>query len=291
MPVPNFFIVGASKAGTTALSLTLARHADIFMSERKEPNFFNQYDIPAAVIGEGEFQEYVARHFSNAHGSIVGEASVNYLASRRAAYWIHRWLPDAKVLIVVRNPMERTRSLFEMYVRHGYPHSFDHALRQDGFLLQHNLYAEAVRRFVECFPEEQLLVLDHADLRQDWELQIATLLRFLGVAAGSIDRCVETNQGGVPRHPALGFLTDRNLIRPLKKLLPSDWRVALDRYVKERLFARIEYTPDQMAYMTGHYREDVARLDVLLNSNFLEKWFAPQCLLERLPNRDLQLAG
>jgi hypothetical protein len=100
---PNFFIVGAPKCGTTSLWSWLRTHPSIFMSHAKEPNFFNSDDnlgISSLTEYEDLFRDACVSH------AAVGEASVWYLSSPVAVHNILRFEPEARFIVLLRNPIE-----------------------------------------------------------------------------------------------------------------------------------------------------------------------------------------
>ena len=110
-PLPNFFIVGAPKAGTTALYSYLAQHPDVFMSRLKEPQFFAG-DICGNQRNVTTLSEYL-HLFEDAHALAVGEASTCYLASPRAPEQIRSFCPEARIIVMLRNPVD------VMYAEHS----------------------------------------------------------------------------------------------------------------------------------------------------------------------------
>ena len=107
---PNFFIVGAPKSGTTALSTYLGEHPNVFMATPKEPDYFCK-DFPAKSHASN-LDEYLwifrdARHYHMA----IGEASVWYLYSKRAAVELKRFCPKARIIIMLRHPVDIAYSL------------------------------------------------------------------------------------------------------------------------------------------------------------------------------------
>ena len=117
--LPDFFIVGASKAGTTAICNSLASHPNICFSKKKEPNFFSEININLEEIPDDELLAYKKLFHIHSSMELSGEGSVNYLASHNAVYWIKKYIPSAKIIIILRNPIERIVSLYEMYSRLG----------------------------------------------------------------------------------------------------------------------------------------------------------------------------
>jgi len=141
--LPNFFIVGAAKSGTTSLYHHLCQHLDVFMSPVKEPHYFSRdvgvrsfkaddtKSIFANLRGYIDFIlksrfyilnfEKYKRLFSNVKNEkAIGEASVSYLVSKVAAEEIYKFNPDAKIIIILRNPVKRAFSHWLMDLRIGH---------------------------------------------------------------------------------------------------------------------------------------------------------------------------
>ena len=119
MTQPNFFIVGAPKCGTTALHAYLSQHPDVMMSDPKEPHFFGS-DLefryrrrPTA----GQYRSYFADSAGHAR---IGEASVWYLYSERAAHEIHAAVPEARIIAMLRDPVEMIPSLHGQFLYNGH---------------------------------------------------------------------------------------------------------------------------------------------------------------------------
>ena len=120
MPLPDFFVIGAPKAGTTALHVALARHPQIFMSRVKEPKYFLTDGPPPARGGPGDartFREYVWRRadyealFAEAPtGSLRGESTSLYLHDPQALRRMRDEVPSAKLIALLRDPVERAHS-------------------------------------------------------------------------------------------------------------------------------------------------------------------------------------
>src|SRR6188508_1581564 len=124
--LPNFFIVGAPKAGTTSLYYYLKRHPEVFMSPIKEPNFFAYEETIKQNLyhkekGVGTLEEYKDL-FAEANGrhKAIGEASVSYLFYPPVPERIKQMVPDAKIIISLRNPVDRALSHYYMEYKLGY---------------------------------------------------------------------------------------------------------------------------------------------------------------------------
>jgi hypothetical protein len=111
---PNFLIAGAARSGTTSLYRWLSQHPDVFMSENKEPSFF------VDTYGFSDWNAYLALFERGRGKKAVGEASTPYMSAPESAAWIRRVLGDVKIIILLRNPIERAWSLYSWMVMEGY---------------------------------------------------------------------------------------------------------------------------------------------------------------------------
>jgi hypothetical protein len=209
--VPDFFIVGHAKSGTTALYEMLRRHPGIFMCEPKEPWFFARENPNPQTTGERSIaftgrksetlSEYLARFASAGANQRTGEASSSYLWSQTAPARIASMRPDARIVAIFREPAAFLRSLHLQHLS-TYLESeksfrrvieLDPARREDRHIPKQGYwpqslvytdrvrYVEQLRRYRESFPEEQILVLVYDDFRTDNAGSIREVLRFLDV--------------------------------------------------------------------------------------------------------------
>jgi Sulfotransferase domain len=197
---PNFFIVGAANSGTTSLYAYLKQHPDVFMPALKEPHYFAQLSpspekryLRTIIRDEAAY----LRLFRKAAGyKAIGEASPSYLWEANAPYRIRRAIPDAKIIILLRDPVERAYSHYLMDVREGLQDlPFREALQEDWgrskkgwsvsqLYVELGLYFEQVRRYLEVFGRERVLVLMFQELASsalNGRSVIPVVLRFLGL--------------------------------------------------------------------------------------------------------------
>jgi hypothetical protein len=117
MRKPDFFIVGAPKSGTTAMYFYLKQHPEIFMPERKELHFFgSDFFAPHFVR---DLKDYLKFFEGADNKKRIGEASPWYLYSKRAAFEIKEFNPDADIIIMLRNPVDMMYSLRETLRKKG----------------------------------------------------------------------------------------------------------------------------------------------------------------------------
>jgi hypothetical protein len=204
--VPDFFIVGHAKSGTTALYEMLRGHPQIYMPEYKEPWFFASDMRPRfqpAMAGPAPetLEQYLALFAEAGPEQRAGEASSSYLWSRTAAQGIAEVQPAARIIAILREPASFLRSLHLQLVQTHVESKRDlrAAMELEGArrrgkhvprrshrpqLLQysdHVRYVEQLRRYHDVFGAEQVLVLIYDDFRRDNESTLQTVLRFLDV--------------------------------------------------------------------------------------------------------------
>ncbi len=182
--LPNLLGIGAAKSGTTWLAGVLAAHPDIFMPPQKELNALHYEDLDARIW---EF----AAHFRDAGARRIRcDFSVRYLASPRAPAAAARLVPDAKILAVLRNPVDQVQSHYWHLVRQNFhqgapvrprPDLFAALERFPDLLREPALYGKHLLRWRERFLDQQMLVLTHERLTRSRDDALAQLCRFLEV--------------------------------------------------------------------------------------------------------------
>ncbi|WP_072597465.1 sulfotransferase [Sinorhizobium americanum] len=193
---PNLFIVGAPKCGTTAWVEYLGSHPQIFFSKAKEPHHFS-HDFPKWCWARTP-QEYLALFDESGDTPVVGEGSVRYLYSRVAAREIHKFNPDARILIFLRSQEDFLPSLHnqQLYNRDESIENFEEVWRLSGKRSLDNIpaccrepsfldykamgrFREQVERYFAVFPAEQIRVLAFRDWIANPRGTYLDILRFL----------------------------------------------------------------------------------------------------------------
>jgi len=197
MPLPTFFIIGAPKAGTTSLHLYLDSHPEVQMSANKEPRFFAgpENGIPYAPGRVSDLEGYESLFDSSF--AVRGEASTDYaIHPRRAGVpeRIGKLVPNAKFIYMVRDPIARTISHYQMRVAVlGERRSLEEALGDFADVASPyvwpSLYASQLELYLRRFPRERMLVVDQADLLADRRHTLQEIFRFL-----EVDETVDSSQ-------------------------------------------------------------------------------------------------
>ena len=303
MRKPNFFIVGAPKSGTTAISEYLRRHKKIFLSWPKEPHFFAEDFVRYRAIKTPE--EYMAM-FSKVNDThrAVGEASVWYLYSTVAMKNIHAFNKDAKILAMLRNPVEFVHSLHFQLLFNLYEDQDDletawslQEQRREGLGVPPNCveekflqYAEAgsfgaqIARVFEVFPRDQVKVVLFDDFSKSPKDVYEDTLRFLEVPSDGRTEFPRINESKVNRLQWLGSIIHHppfplnKIEQGVKKCLHSVGirRVKLWeklRGLNTRNTAKPRLSANFRSRLTEAFRDDIQRLSELIERD-LSDWTA-----------------
>ena len=301
MPVPNFFVIGAAKAGTTALYNCLKQHPDIYMSPVKEPLFFAFEGEPPIYPGPaGTYFHRVAVWrprdymllFAGATGQrAIGEASPIYLRSPLAARRIRQNLPHSRLVAILRHPAERAYSHYTYLVQHHVEpaRTFSEALAREalrmqegwfpGFFYQASGYYHAqLSAYGELFPREQIKVYLYEDWRETPQAMLRDLFRFLEVDTDFVPTIRQSNVTRLPssqRLHRLAVAPDR-IERRLAPILPARARRAIVSAVRRfddrcNLAPPPPLDPEIRARLTAEYREDILKLQDLIGRD-LSHW-------------------
>jgi hypothetical protein len=280
---PDFLFLGAPRSGTTQLYEGLRQHPAILMSSIKEPLYFvsSRYAVHR-VAARAAYQAL----FSGAGpGRLAGEASTLYLFDPEAARRIRDAVPKARLIAVLRQPVDRAYSqyLFERLLEQEPLNTFEAALaaepgrmarRASPFLYYREVgrYAQQVERYRELFPSGQLLWLLYDDLRRDQTGTFQRIFRFLDVDDTFVPILEQrVNVSGVPRHRGLYNVVHKGA-RPFKSWLPDAWVNRLRGPANQALLrAAPGINPATRAELLAYYRDDILKTARLIGRD-LSHW-------------------
>jgi hypothetical protein len=293
---PDTFIVGAPRCGTTALFEFLGQHPEIFGSPAKEIHYFGSdlHHAGRAPLSEADY----LRNFADAGDELrIAEASTSYFYSERAPAEIEAFNREARVIIMLRNPVDLMYSLYNLYRSTGVePHdTFEAALaaepsRRAGHdlpdrpVLVEGLFyrrvaalAEHTHRFLTTFGSERMHVIVFDDFVDDLPSVYAGTLRFLDVDESFVPDFRVHNAATQPRSRRLQALVlspPRPVARPLRALVPQRTRGALSHAIRRanavaRPVAPLD--PDLRQRLQQELAEEVEQLGSLLGRD-LSHW-------------------
>ncbi|CAO5235575.1 sulfotransferase family protein [Frankia sp. AgKG'84/4] len=290
MALPDFLVIGVPKAGTTALHAALARHPALYLPTVKEPKFFLSSGPPPARGGPGDaqtYQEHVwrpsdyERLFDPApEGTLRGEATPFYLYDPDAQNRIRRLLPKARLVVLLRNPVDRAHSNWTHLWAAGLESERDFvracalepARREAGWAqfwhyVSLGLYGEQLAHLFGLFSREQVLLLRYRDLRDSPVATLDRVCEFLGVQTGLVDL--------VPSENVTPFVADTPVNGALRTALRTGGRIGhhfpvparqvvrapLLRALQRQRGGRPKLTPDQRRAVLPYFTDDIARLE------------------------------
>jgi hypothetical protein len=289
VPKPDFFIVGAPKSGTTSMYEYLKAHPQVFMPDRKEPHFFcpDLYS-PRYVATE---EEYLALFRPGAGRSRIGEASVYYLYSEVAAQRIRQFRPDARILIMLRNPVEMIHSLHSqrLYSGHEDIEDFEAALAaEDDRRLGHRIpknphpipclfyrdvgrYAAQVERYFTVYGRDRVKTIIFDDFVADPPRAYREVCRFLEVDDTFRPPFPVFKQNRRIRLKTLrDLLKFSNAVRRAGRFLPTSVRRSVGRFLVELNSVdtpRQPMSPALRHRLCGEFAADVTQLGALLGQD------------------------
>lgn len=301
MKMPNFLIIGAPRSGTTSLYAALRRHPQVFMSPVKEPLFFAVEDDREPFNGPNDDQGI--RHFktyrslfSGIRGEkAVGEASPLYLYSPKAADRIKHYIPNIKLIAILRNPADRAYSHFVFHKLIGYEYldDFREAIESEVEREKQNwspywlyrkmgLYGDQLTRYMSLFPPDHIKVFLFEDLAQNPGELITSIAHFLGLSQSfETQALARHNVSGYPRNAKLhAFLTQPNIISSLlRPILSESTRLKLRLRVWDVLLRKLRQSnlnkpgmqADVRNWLIGYYRDDILRTQDILRRD-LSHW-------------------
>ncbi len=274
----HFIGIGAQKSGTSWAYTCLYEHPEICIPV-KEIHFFSR---PRYANGK----DWYEAHFKNCKPGVrCGEWSTSYLYSKEAPERIHACYPDAKILAILRNPVDRAYSQYRNTVRSGEipkTMTFEEYSLEDDSLWKQGLYAEQLDEYFKYFKREQVLVLIYEDIRKDPILFMRRIHEFLGVNPDFVSSMVHT-EVNVGRTPAVVGV-DR-VIHHISEFLR---RNGFDRFVHavrktgiteklrhintvEKAEQKKEKTFDATTYKQ-RFVDDVSKLSKILNRDMRKEW-------------------
>lgn len=183
----GFIGVGAPKCATTWIYKCLDEHPQICMGRPKEIHFFNKdhgFDNPDVEWRYPKGMNYYFSHFSHCpKDAVIGEFSSKYMYDKNSAELIKKHLPDVKIIMSLRNPADRTFSQYNhtMSKTPGYFKNFESALKDEPELIEKSKYSEQIKRFLNFFPKENILILIYEEIEKNPVKFIQSIYKFLNV--------------------------------------------------------------------------------------------------------------
>jgi hypothetical protein len=302
---PNLFIVGQPKSGTTALHQFLGQHPEIFMSSIKEPHFFcSDFHLESdRAYGKQRFFDFrnesaYLQLFAKANKEkIVGESSTNYLYSQVAAEKIYNFNPDAKIIIILREPAKFLYSLHSHYVKFTEENEPDFltalALEPERkqekhtssrvtspsylYYSQRVQYCQQVKRYYNRFKPEQIKVVIFEEFQSENERVYREILEFLAVNPNFKPEYSSINVNKEVKFQAINNLVNSPLIKNISKnLLSQEFNEFVRDNIVEKFFwhqAPKSVMPEEIkTQLMQQYQPQVRQISDLISMDLVTKW-------------------
>lgn len=300
-PNINLFIVGAAKAGTTSLYNYLSQHSQVFFPLVKEPNYYSRAEAhnPNAYVKPraGKFYHnkiikdekvYYSLFQETQNFKVVGDASPSYLWDTESAQKIHNDFPNAKIIILLRDPVQRAYSQFLMDLKDGNQSETDFlkALNEDknsesniwgkSHLYEElGLYYKQVKQYIDVFSMDQVKIIIYEDFINNTREVLSDILRFLNLNVqelATIDFNKTYNPYTEPKNVfAKQILQIKNKLGFIKRLVPSFIKNYLNEKVLFKTGTKPKLSIESKAYLNYIYLDDIDKLEKLINKD-LSLW-------------------
>jgi hypothetical protein len=272
--LPNLFILGAAKSGTTTLHKVLSGHPDVFMSAEKEPTFFcSPFQVVSSPV------DYFKLFDSVQDERWIGEASHGYLSDPESPRLLNAFFPEARFILILRNPADRAFSLYNHMRRTGLERSptFEIALQRESARIglaelrtenprnlnyfESGLYGEQIARYLTFFRRDQFLFLSFDDWMQTPNAALEEICSFLQIPLFTVSELPKENRGYRNR---IQLLDDLMRWKPIARMVRSNqglYKALL--YLNRSSPPPIH--PDTRAKLMERYAADLADLFQLTN--------------------------
>lgn len=306
MKLPNFIVIGAPRAGTTALHYYLNQHPEIYMSSQKEPNFFAfeqgklDLDYPGGEAGAKnvilhstptqDAYEYLFRSVTDEPA--IGDVSPFYLSSPGAPQRIQRFIPEVKLIAILRDPVERAYSHYTQSARAANqdPTDFVRVLQQEEadniwgyarFYIHQSDYFTYLSRYYQQFDPQQIKVYLYEDFQANPMAILQDIFQWLSVDRAFLPNIsLKYNTSGIAKNKNLDFFLSRsNPLKPLlKKVLPPLIVSQLAEFQNRLQNRNLVDAPnlssqDRRFLIETYFRSEILNLESLLQRD-LSSWLA-----------------
>ena len=279
---PNLFIVGAAKAGTTSLAYYLQQHPDIYISSFKEPHHFSRItptpELRAFFPNVPDEADYLKLFKDARQEAVLGEASTSYLWTPGTPERIFKKVPDAKIIILLREPVGRAYSHYLNDAREGTEKrpflqavTEDYARQHKGWGVSHlyadlGFYCHQVERYLATFPPHNVYIEFFEAFVGDPVPVLESIFRFLGVdpSVAQNVRLEEKNAFAVPR----GALSRALLASPaarefIRTVVPRSLRMFMREKVLLQRADKPKMDREARAFLQNLYANEASCLKAL----------------------------
>jgi len=294
----DFFVVGAARSGTTSIYNYLSVHPQVFLPKVKECNFFSDvesmdYEAYEPLDPDKQYhmkiiksQEVYDSLFKNVSEDLLkGDVSPSYLWDKKTAKKIYEYNPKAKIIISLRNPIERAFSHYLMHFNTGYEKQkpFESAISAKkieiwgggNLYLEMGLYYEQVKTYIEYFGKENVKIIIYEDWILDIKNSINEVYNFLDIESfNDVELNTKHNETVVLKNgTVMNFLRKKKIKKVLNKILPEEFREKFKKsFFNDNNAEKECLQPETYERLVNYYQSDIVKLEKLLDVTLSEKW-------------------
>lgn len=293
-----FFILGAPRAGTTSLYYYLLQHPQIYIPPEKELYFFvsdawkpiDKNDVLGLHIDQADLDAYLQKFDNRQQRPISGDATTWYLYHPAAAARIHHYFPEAKMMALLRNPIERAYSHYQYNRQKGREplSSFEEAIEQETnrqaqgwkdnyHYIQMGYYFQQIQRYLKYFKPEQLRFYLYEDIQNRPKWLVQDIFNFLNLPTSPVDVSQRINVSGEAKLSWLSKSLQK--IRPIKdffraRIQPAQWLKLRSQYESWQFNKTKKISNETKLKLINQYAEDIQNLQTYLQVD-LSHWLKP----------------
>ena len=288
--LPTFVVIGASKSGTTSLYFYLRQHPDIYLPKRKELHFFSFPELGLTSFGPGDaavlsglcqtWEQYTGYYSDVPDRLAIGDISASYLYYSGSARKIFEKLGLVKLIVIIRNPVDKAYSQYMHLVREGletlsFPEAIgaEAARRKQGWgdmwrYMESGLCGDRLEEFITVFGKERVKIILFDDFVKNTSSVLTDLFQYL-----HIDLKVEIstneifNRTGLPRSVFISnILRNSSWLKELiKPLIPINLRYKLRNWLTNiNTKDKPELPPELYRDLLNNFRDDIAKVEGLI---------------------------
>jgi hypothetical protein len=276
---PDFFIIGAPRSGTTSLHEYLNQISEIFMCT-KESGYFSKFSI-GRVKTE---REYKSLYNNSKNNQLIGDATPDYLRDPETPSLIYKANPKAKIIILLRDPIERTHSHYLKHIRNGYetkPFSKRFAEYKDDtrgsfhdYIIMPSFYFDSVSKYINVFGDEQIKICIYEEFAKNTKKIVREILDFLQIDSdlpSNINK--KYNEFAHPPQRSEQLLTSNYFsLHIAKRFLPKSTRSSIKNLLSDKN-SKPELEENDIIKLHKLFDDDVTKLQNLLKRKLNWKHF------------------
>ena len=289
--LPNFLIVGAAKSGTTALYHYLKQHPEVFLTPIKETNFFALDGMNIDFKGPGDSEgvhrnsitniiEYSDQFSEYKNEKAIGEVCPSYLYFEDAPENIKKYVPNVKIIAILRDPVDRSFSAWLHLTRDKRESfSFDQALNDESRRIKENwaeiwhyreqgMYYKQLSRYYDIFPKENIKVFFYNNFKNNPLKIYSEICDFIGVKnTFNVDMDQTHNKGGMPRNRLLyNLMMRKNFIKTIFNfIIRGSLRKRIKLFLDKRNLTSLKLDKEEKTKYKSFFKDDIIKLEKLLN--------------------------